>query len=122
VADALENRCGFAIVHGPSEERPSLEIQLALYWAIGPILGETVAQNVAGARLYGESAARRSVPDPPTEALMARENDRDGRREILRAIGAASLLSGVAWGDEPGKPVPEQIVDTMNKLFSSSTS
>jgi len=48
---------------------------------------------------------------------MIRENDRYGRREILRAIGAASLLGGVARGDEPEKSVPEQIVDTMNKLF-----
>jgi catalase len=48
---------------------------------------------------------------------MIRENDRYGRREILQAIGAASLLGGVAWGDEPEKSVPEQIVDTMNKLF-----
>jgi catalase len=48
---------------------------------------------------------------------MTRENDRYGRREILRAIGAASLLGGLAWADEPGKSVPEQIVDTMNMLF-----
>jgi alpha-ketoglutarate-dependent taurine dioxygenase len=52
VADALENGRGFAIVHGPSEERLSLEIQLALYWAVGQVLGEPVAQNVAGTRLY----------------------------------------------------------------------
>jgi catalase len=48
---------------------------------------------------------------------MIRQNDRYGRREILRAIGAASLIGGVAWGDEPEKSVPEQIVDTMIKLF-----
>ena len=48
VADALESGRGFAIVHGPSEQRLSLEIQLALYWAVGQILGEPVAQNVAG--------------------------------------------------------------------------
>jgi catalase len=48
---------------------------------------------------------------------MARENDRYGRREILRAIGAASLLGGVAWADDPEKSVAEQIVDTMNTLF-----
>jgi catalase len=48
---------------------------------------------------------------------MTREHDRYGRREILRAIGAAYLLGGVARGDEPEKSVPEQIVDTMNKLF-----
>jgi len=52
VADALEHGRGFAIVHGPSEESLSLEIQLALYWAVGQILGEPVAQNVDGARLY----------------------------------------------------------------------
>ncbi len=48
---------------------------------------------------------------------MNRENDQYARRELLRAIGAASLLGGVAWGDEREKSVPEQIVDTMNKLF-----
>src|SRR5438552_8300699 len=48
---------------------------------------------------------------------MTREDERYGRREILRVIGSASLLGGVAWGDEPGKSVPEQIVDTMNTLF-----
>ncbi len=52
VADALENGRGFAIVHLPSGEPLSLEIQLALYWAVGQILGDPVAQNVAGARLY----------------------------------------------------------------------
>jgi catalase len=48
---------------------------------------------------------------------MTRDNVRYGRREVLRALGAASLLGGVAWGDEPKKSVPEQIVDTMNTLF-----
>jgi catalase len=48
---------------------------------------------------------------------MAREIDRYGRRVILRAIGAASLLGGFARGDEPEKSVPEQIVDAMNTLF-----
>ncbi|MGO9469014.1 MAG: TauD/TfdA family dioxygenase [Isosphaeraceae bacterium] len=52
VADALENGRGFAIVHLPSEEHLSLEIQLALYWAVGQVLGEPVTQNVAGSRLY----------------------------------------------------------------------
>ena len=49
---------------------------------------------------------------------MARKYDRYCRREILRAIGFASLLGGgMAWADEPEKSVPEQIVDTMNALF-----
>ncbi len=48
---------------------------------------------------------------------MARETDRYSRREILRAIGAATVLGGIARGDEPEKSVPEQIVDTMNALF-----
>ncbi len=52
LADALENGPGFAIVHAMPEERPPLAIQLALYWAVGQILGEPVAQNVAGERLY----------------------------------------------------------------------
>jgi hypothetical protein len=48
---------------------------------------------------------------------MTQETDRYGRREILRAIGAASLLGGITRGDEPEKSVPEQIVDAMNALF-----
>src|SRR5215831_9732560 len=48
---------------------------------------------------------------------MTREFDRYGRREIFRAVVAACLLGAVARGDEPEKPVPEQIVDTMNMLF-----
>jgi catalase len=48
---------------------------------------------------------------------MTRENDRFSRREILRAIGTASLLGGVAWADEPEKSVPEQLVDALNALF-----
>jgi alpha-ketoglutarate-dependent taurine dioxygenase len=52
VADALENGRGFAIVHASSEEPVPLEIQHALYWVVGQILGEPVEQNVAGVRLY----------------------------------------------------------------------
>jgi catalase len=48
---------------------------------------------------------------------MVRKVDRYGRREILRAIGAAAMLGGFARADEPEKPVPEQIVDTMNAIF-----
>jgi catalase len=48
---------------------------------------------------------------------MTRKIDRFGRRDVLRAIGAASLFGGFSWGDEPEKSVPEQIVDTMNLLF-----
>jgi catalase len=48
---------------------------------------------------------------------MSQERDRYGRREILRAIGAASLFGAIARGDEPAKSAPEQIVDTMNTLW-----
>lgn len=49
---------------------------------------------------------------------MARVNDHYGRRAFLQAIGAASLIGGgMAWAKEPDASVPEQIVDTMNKLF-----
>jgi catalase len=48
---------------------------------------------------------------------MTGENDRWGRREILRAIGAAPLLGQVVRGQEPAKSVPEQLVDTLNQLF-----
>jgi catalase len=51
------------------------------------------------------------------EASMSRKTDRYGRREILRAIGAASLLGAIARGEEPAKSAPEQIVDAMNALW-----
>ena len=38
---------------------------------------------------------------------MARQDDHYSRREILRALGAAALLGGIARGDEPEKSVPE---------------
>jgi alpha-ketoglutarate-dependent taurine dioxygenase len=52
LADALENGRGFAILERPSAESLSLQVRLALYWIIGQILGEPVAQNVEGVRLY----------------------------------------------------------------------
>ena len=39
---------------------------------------------------------------------MARETDRYSRREILRAIGAATVLGGIARGDEPESPSPSR--------------
>ncbi len=48
---------------------------------------------------------------------MTGEYGRYGRRELIRAFGAACLLGEIAWADEPAKSVPEQIVDTMNKIF-----
>ncbi len=48
---------------------------------------------------------------------MTREDGRYGRRDVLRAIGAASLLGWAPRGDEPEKSVPEQIVNTMKVLF-----
>src|SRR5262245_15111416 len=68
-------------------------------------------------RLEQRLATPLGEPDSLTETPMARVFDRYSRREVLRAIGAASLLGGVAWGDEPEKTVPEQIVDAMNALF-----
>src|SRR5262245_14673304 len=48
---------------------------------------------------------------------MTRQTDQFGRREFLRAIGAATLVGAVASADESEKSVPEQIVDTLNTLF-----
>jgi catalase len=48
---------------------------------------------------------------------MSRGKDRCSRRRAIRGIGAAALLVGVAWGDQPEKSVAEQIVDVMNTLF-----
>jgi alpha-ketoglutarate-dependent taurine dioxygenase len=52
LADALENGRGLAILGGPSDESLSFQSRLALYWVVGQILGEPVAQNVEGVRLY----------------------------------------------------------------------
>jgi Taurine catabolism dioxygenase TauD, TfdA family len=52
VHEALERGRGFAIVEGPAGERLRLEVRLALYWIVGQLLGEPVAQNVQGVRLY----------------------------------------------------------------------
>ena len=62
-ADALENGCGFVILHGPPDERLAPDAQRALYWAVGQILGQPVTQNIAGQRLYdvrdtGESVSQ----------------------------------------------------------------
>src|SRR2546421_649247 len=49
-----------------------------------------------------------------TESLMAKAF---GRRDVLKARGAAPLLGpGLAHADDD-KGVPEQIVDTMNAIF-----
>jgi alpha-ketoglutarate-dependent taurine dioxygenase len=61
VADTLENGRGFAIVHAGQDEPPPLEIQRALYWAVGQILGDPVTQNVAGERLYDVRDTGQSV-------------------------------------------------------------
>jgi hypothetical protein len=61
VADELENGRGFAILHGPAEEGLSREAQRALAWVVGQILGEPVAQNVEGVRLYDVRDTGQSV-------------------------------------------------------------
>ncbi len=49
---------------------------------------------------------------------MSRKLEHYSRRAILQSIGAATFLGGgIAWGAEPEKSIPEQIIDTMNKIF-----
>jgi catalase len=48
---------------------------------------------------------------------MTRESQGFRRRDVLRALGAATLLGRFAWADDAEKSIPEQIVDTMNKIF-----
>src|SRR5262245_23168708 len=55
-------------------------------------------------------------PNSQAEAPMTQVGRRYDRREILQAIGAVAFLGGFARADEPEKSVPEQIIDTMNKL------
>src|SRR5262249_20006886 len=45
-ARAVEDGRGFAVVSAPHEESP------ALYWLVGQLLGEPLAQNVQGVLLY----------------------------------------------------------------------
>jgi catalase len=51
------------------------------------------------------------------EAPMSRGLDRCGRREVLRAIGAAAFLGGAVIADEKEKPVAEALIDAMNAVF-----
>jgi alpha-ketoglutarate-dependent taurine dioxygenase len=52
VRDALEEGRGFAIVEAPSPERYSPQELQNLYWVVGLILGQPMAQNVQGTLLY----------------------------------------------------------------------
>jgi alpha-ketoglutarate-dependent taurine dioxygenase len=61
VHKALEQDRGFAIVDGPASDRLRLEVKLALYWIVGQILGEPVAQNVQGVTLYDVRDTGQSV-------------------------------------------------------------
>jgi hypothetical protein len=61
VHKALEQGHGFAIVEGPASDQLRLEVRLALYWIVGQVLGEAVAQNVEGVTLYDVRDTGRSV-------------------------------------------------------------
>jgi hypothetical protein len=52
IAEVLKSGRGFAIVEGPAHESLTPEARVALYWVVGQLLGEPVAQNVQGVRLY----------------------------------------------------------------------
>ena len=61
VHKALEQDRGFAIVHGPASDQLRPEVKLALYWIVGQILGDPVAQNVQGVTLYDVRDTGQSV-------------------------------------------------------------
>ena len=58
---ALEQDRGFAIVEGPASDPLRREVKLALYWIVGQLLGEPVAQNVQGVTLYDVRDTGQSV-------------------------------------------------------------
>ena len=57
----MEEGRGFAIVEGPAGDPLRLEVKLALYWIVGQLLGEPVAQNVQGVTLYDVRDTGQSV-------------------------------------------------------------
>ncbi|MGP0067541.1 MAG: TauD/TfdA family dioxygenase [Isosphaeraceae bacterium] len=61
VREALEHGRGFAIVEGPANPELRPEAKLALYWIVGQVLGEPVAQNVQGITLYDVRDTGQSV-------------------------------------------------------------
>jgi alpha-ketoglutarate-dependent taurine dioxygenase len=52
ILDALEGKRGFAIIAGPSPDPSSPQESVALYWLMGQMLGEPMAQNIEGVLLY----------------------------------------------------------------------
>ena len=61
VRKTLEDGRGFAILEGPASDPLRLEVKLALYWIVGQLLGEPVAQNVQGVTLYDVRDTGQSV-------------------------------------------------------------
>jgi alpha-ketoglutarate-dependent taurine dioxygenase len=61
VRNDLEQGRGFALVEAPASDQLRREVKLALYWIVGQVLGEPVAQNVEGVTLYDVRDTGRSV-------------------------------------------------------------
>jgi alpha-ketoglutarate-dependent taurine dioxygenase len=63
VAEALESGRGFAVIEGLPTDRLSVEEARGLYWLVGQMLGEPVAQNVDGTLLYDVRDTGKSVAE-----------------------------------------------------------
>jgi alpha-ketoglutarate-dependent taurine dioxygenase len=102
VVDALENGPGFAIVHRSSEEPVPLENQLALYWAVGQVLGEPVTQNVAGARLYDVRDTGQSVSEGARFSVTNYEStfhtDASFEDDVVDYVGLLCVQTAKAGG------------------------
>ena len=102
VADALENGRGFAIVRGESDEPPPLDVQRALYWAVGQILGEPVTQNVAGERLYDVRDTGQSVSQGARFSVTNYEStfhtDASFENDIVDYVGLLCLQTAKSGG------------------------
>ncbi|MBX6316526.1 MAG: TauD/TfdA family dioxygenase [Isosphaeraceae bacterium] len=126
VLDALENRCGFAIIEGPRAEALSPAERAALYWIVGQALGEPVAQNVQGTLLYDvrdtgqyvSQGARFSV----TNAESTFHTDASFEPEVVdyvgllclqtaRSGGLSQIVSGYAVVEELAEHHPEALAE-----------
>jgi hypothetical protein len=63
IRDALEGQRGFAVITGPPPEAAFPQECVALYWLVGQMLGEPMAQNVEGVLLYDVRDTGRQVAE-----------------------------------------------------------
>jgi hypothetical protein len=102
VLDALESGRGFAIIEGLPCERYSVAEQQAIYWLVGQLLGQPVAQNVQRTLLYDvrdtgqdvRSGARFSV----TNAETGFHTDNSFGESVVDYVGLLCLQTAKSGG------------------------